>query len=356
MALKQDKERTWSRLDDLWFDDDLETVALNGRPWVVLSDLHMGDGSRSDDLRHNEDLVVGALRHYNETGASLILLGDIEEFWLFDLEHIRARYEDSIYREIRKFGDDRIIRIFGNHDQEWGVRNDPAKNDGRVSQAASEGVRMTDAQGVPRLLLVHGHQGSRNADRGSWVSRFFVRLFRPVKPVARSTRVYRKRSATRSQIQRDFERTRYEWGKMRGALLICGHSHRASFASKSYAQRLKDELAQLQATGEAPDPRALDRRRRRLLRELEKEKEAERDVDCTDCEEDPLPCYFNTGCALYRDGITCIEIDDGEIRLVKWDRNEEDSLRRHVYVSGSLDEMVQRMSEAQGDIANVRAS
>jgi hypothetical protein len=32
---------------------------------------------------------------------------------------------------------------------------------------------------------------------------------------------------------------------------------------------------------------------------------------------EPLPCYFNTGCALYTDGITAIEISDREIRLVK---------------------------------------
>jgi UDP-2,3-diacylglucosamine pyrophosphatase LpxH len=348
MALRQDKSQIWDKLDDLWLDEDLETRSLHNRKWVVLSDLHMGDGSRADDLAHNEDIVMGALHHYNESGASLILLGDIEEFWLFDLEHIRARYNPTIYREIRAFGDDRVVRIFGNHDMEWGLRTDPAKNDGRVTAAAAEGLKLTDASGSPRILLVHGHQGSRNADRGSWASRFFVRLFRPVKPVARSTRVYRKRSATRSQIQRDFERARYEWGKKRGVVLICGHSHRAIFASKSYAQRLKDELAQLQATGETPDRRELDRKRRRLLRELEKEKEAERDIDCTDCDEEPLPCYFNAGCALYRDCITCIELDEGEIRLVKWERDEEKEIRRHVFIDGSLDEMLERMEEVSG--------
>ncbi len=344
MALGTDKSLTWNRLDELWFDSNVQEVSLDRTPWVIFSDLHMGDGSRADDFRLNEDLVTGALRHYREADSSLILLGDIEEFWLFDLEHIRTRYDDTVYREIRAFGDERIIRVFGNHDLEWGVRDDPAKNGFIVSAAASEGVKMTDASGEPRILLVHGHQGSLQADRGSWASRFFVRLFRPVKPVARSTRVYRKRSATRSQIQRDFERTRYEWGKDRGVVLICGHSHRAMFASKSHAQRLKDELAQLQATGEAPNPRELDRRRRRLLRELEKEKEAERDIDCTDCEQEPLPCYFNTGCALYRDGITCIEIGDGRIRLVKWDRTEDGKLNRHVYKGGSLEAILGEMA------------
>ena len=36
----------------------------------------------------------------------------------------------------------------------------------------------------------------------------------------------------------------------------------------------------------------------------------------------PLPCYFNTGCGHFRDGITNIEIEGDKIRLIKWQRDK----------------------------------
>lgn len=343
MALRQDKPLTRAKLDELWRDTDVEVLDLYGGPYVVLSDLHMGDGSRADDFRHNEQIVVEMLDCYREQGFALILLGDVEEFWLFDLEHIRARYERTIYRAIRRFGDERVFRIFGNHDFEWGLHDDPAKNRGRFTAAASEGLKLRDATGEARILLVHGHQGSRNADKGSWASRFFLRLLRPVKPVARSTRVYRSPSATRSQITKDYERTFYEWARDNGVLLVCGHTHRAIFASQSYAQRLKSELAALKKGGEPLDPKSLDRRRRRLLRALERERAEDRDIEWIDRRQDLSPCYFNTGCALYKDGVTCLEIDAREIRLVKWDRGKDGSLGTHVYERDRMGGVLERI-------------
>lgn len=34
--------------------------------------------------------------------------------------------------------------------------------------------------------------------------------------------------------------------------------------------------------------------------------------------EGSLPLYFNTGCCLYEDGLTGIEIAEGKLSLVKW--------------------------------------
>ena len=54
----------------------------------------------------------------------------------------------------------------------------------------------------------------------------------------------------------------------------------------------------------------------------------------------PLPCYFNTGCALYDDGATMVEMDQGEIRLVKWSRSD---LERIVYQHERLDTLLQQI-------------
>ena len=51
---------------------------------VVVSDLHMGDGSANDDLRRNGELLASALeRRYLEGGSTLILNGDIEDLQKF---------------------------------------------------------------------------------------------------------------------------------------------------------------------------------------------------------------------------------------------------------------------------------
>ena len=35
-----------------------------------------------------------------------------------------------------------------------------------------------------------------------------------------------------------------------------------------------------------------------------------------------IPCLFNSGCVIGKRGITCLEIEDGQIRLVHWfDKN-----------------------------------
>ena len=35
----------------------------------------------------------------------------------------------------------------------------------------------------------------------------------------------------------------------------------------------------------------------------------------------PLPCYFNTGCGHFNDGITNIESEGNKIRLIKWHKD-----------------------------------
>ena len=48
--------------------------------------------------------------------------------------------------------------------------------------------------------------------------------------------------------------------------------------------------------------------------------EGRKDRDFKTLGANPLPCYFNSGCGLYPSGPTAVEIADGEIRLVRWQR------------------------------------
>lgn len=347
----QDKNLAHKKLTRLWTKDDVKVLDLAHAKYVIISDLHMGDGGIADDFVANESTLLKALRHYRQEGYHLIMLGDIEEFWQFDIDSIVRRYDWSIYREIRSFGDDKVHRVFGNHDSEWGRLVDPTRNTKLKVNFASEALKMQVEGGDVRILLVHGHQGSRNSDKSSWISRFFVRLFKRLKPVARKTRIYPYRSATKSQIPRSYERTLYHWAKSNRVLLICGHTHRAIFAAKSFAARLRDEIHDLLESGEG-DP-SIKERTFHLKRRLAEERLKDRDIEDCDDSGEALPCYFNVGCSLYHDGITVIEVDQDELKLVKWHRLGTSDQSVQIYGKGSIRsflEQIDRGSEVGASV------
>lgn len=343
-----DKRYTWDSLDELWRADDVKTLDSKGMKYAIISDTHMGDGGEADDFHINEPALIQALDHYHQEDYTLILLGDIEEFWQFDLPAIQNRYESSVYTKIRSFGEDRVYRIFGNHDFEWGGFRDPTKTHSEKHGLADEALRMKDASGKVQILLVHGHQGSIDSDKYSWFSRFFVRVFRGIEPLAKITGLYGHGAATKSPVAHDYERTYYAWAKARRIILFCGHSHRAVFASKTRADELLDKIAEL--TTELSDGRLSRSTKRqkhreiaRIRAEFEDEKEKGRAIEI-DSAEEPKPCYFNSGCGLYSDGITTIEIDNDQIRLVKWNRDATGGTPMVIFKEGNLSQFVKEVT------------
>ena len=161
------KEAVWNRLYNLWDDSNLPEIPINGSKYAILSDIHLGDGGLADDFHTNEQALLNALKHYRKEKYKLILLGDIEEFWQFDLHQIAGRYQDTVYKALRAFNENDIIRIFGNHDLEWGGLSDPGRpaSSGVSTKLAEEAIKLTDDQGQPRILLIHGHQGSLESDK-----------------------------------------------------------------------------------------------------------------------------------------------------------------------------------------------
>ena len=70
---------------------------------------------------------------------------------------------------------------------------------------------------------------------------------------------------------------------------------------------------------------------------------ATRDSDPTEPEGEPLPCYFNSGCALYTDGLTTIELEHDTIRLVKWDKDLNNGRHFETYGQGCITDYVAKM-------------
>ena len=329
---------TNEQLDALWASKagtNVRTLELTSDTKLALfSDLHMGDGGKSDDMRRNTNAVVAALRHYRAEGYTIILLGDVEDLWKFDMPPVADHYLESVYKELRDFevnGESdgrslaaptacRRIRVYGNHDLDWRGLTDPAATAVPTPPpGAPEAVKLR-RNGRDLMLMVHGHQGSVDSDRDAWFSRFFVHIWRFLEPIAHALGWYPTNpAATECKVMGDYERAMYAWAKGAGAILVCGHSHRAYFASRSRADELRDELrAAIDGDGTSDDKTNGAGRRK----ELADERSKGRDVGPLDAPGQLVPCYFNTGCCLYTTGITAIEIDgaaEGRIRLVFWD-------------------------------------
>jgi UDP-2,3-diacylglucosamine pyrophosphatase LpxH len=345
-----DIEYTFQRLDTLWRRDDLAILELKGNNYVLFSDLHLGNGGKADNFRENEETLEMALKYYRDRRFKLVLVGDIEELWQFGLEEVRSRYYSSIYRAIRDFGDSNVFRIFGNHDGDWNASpSDPTRAKPVQLGMASEALKMKDANGNVRILICHGHQGDIEADRDTWISRPAVRFFRLIEPLLK----IKNPRAIRSQVIRAYELIFYRWAKLRKVVIICGHSHRAIFASRSYLERCQERLAQAKADLRrgSPDREQLKKKKQQikdLKRKIRREKRLKRKITSVEKGELPLPIYFNTGCGIYEDGITGIELADNNIKLVKWQRDPNLVRRYETYVEANLNAILQQVSQAPG--------
>ena len=279
---------------------------------VILSDLHLGDGSSRDDFLPNGELLQEILRsYYLPGGHALVLNGDIEELQRFSLESIRSRWED-LYALFRRFGDcSGVHRIVGNHDEAlW-------RSDARLrEQPLRAALRLSF--GADTLFVFHGHQATIFFERFNDLSGFFLRHFanrlhiRNIPAHYESTKRYRT------------EHRVYAFSNARKIVSVIGHTHRPLFESLSRVDTLRFRIEQLCRDYPAVSPRA--------RREIEEMVEAYKKDLALFTEKDrrdgarsslydeqlPIPCLFNSGCAIGKRGLTAIEIEDGHIALVHW--------------------------------------
>ncbi|MDO5292318.1 MAG: serine/threonine protein phosphatase [bacterium] len=244
--------------------------------FVILSDLHRGDDSISDEFTRNQVITVSALEYYYRNGYTYIEAGDGDEIWEYkEFRHIRTAHTD-VFTEIKKFfDDDRFIFLFGNHNihcrsnlylkQHYYYFHD-VYNDclqplfpGIKSR---EGIVLRYQETGQDILVVHGHQGDFLNDqfwvptmislRYFWKFMHLVGFRNPASPA--------KNQSKRHKIEKAFTK----WIKKSKVMLICGHTHRMKFPKK----------------GQLP--------------------------------------YFNSGCCIHTKGIAGIEIVDGKIMLIQW--------------------------------------
>lgn len=323
----KEKEYTFFRLNqDSGIEDNekvgkpfkIEENNLGTAKYVIFSDLHKGSGrKKSDAFLQNEYTYCYALNYYLEKDFKLILAGDIEEGWGFKLKNVVKRYKNTVFYCEKKFvekgiqrGEGYYFRIIGNHDKGWGRKRRvrrlliPALGNNEVKIYTS--VFIGD-----RILILHGHQGDATSDKLKGIAKNVVRFV--TQTIFSWFGRKKDRAATSAQIRKKRDKYLYEWAKDRKLLLIAGHTHRYIFKSSSNVNITKDDLdkfeQELKIEKEKDEKDSI-----KILRLEEYIKIVKEDIS----EVGDIPCYFNTGAGDYIDGITGIEIDNGEIKIIKW--------------------------------------
>ena len=311
MSLSE-KQMTFDRLDDHF----QRAPCLDGsedRRYIFLSDAHKWDRGETDFFNPVEPTYLKALDYYRKNNFSLVLLGDIEEGAGDSLQDVLNHYPQTFSAE-RTFPAERYHRVYGNHDHDW--KKDSVR---RMLETVMErpvpvvpALRLGD-----RVFIVHGHEGDLFSDELHGFTQLLLRLFKRFFEI-----LARKKASPAENSSKRCRRAEllYAWGQARRQVVIAGHTHLAYFASVSLTRMMKQQIRKLEE----------QQRHNPLLQRDQTHQKALQEARLTMTRHDPfheedeslpeeaLPLYFNTGCCKYANGITGIEVAEGNISLVRW--------------------------------------
>jgi UDP-2,3-diacylglucosamine pyrophosphatase LpxH len=317
--------------------------------WILFSDHHKGGKNRADDFRRCEKTYLMALDHYFEQGYSLCIMGDVDELWEEFPQTIIKQNSASFIAERRFHEAGRYIRIWGNHDEIWADPKmvqkflQPLYGPRHLSVPGSILLDVYNGnETMGKILLVHGHQGTQNEGRGTVIAKWFLHnIWRPIQVF---TGFSCNTPATDWRLRNDRDRIIYHWTKRQSNLiLIAGHTHAPVFESYSHRARLMSEISHARrGMGKLSEDQRISRLNQieKLSTELQQVKDKlSAEENATQPLENPLPCYFNTGCCAFADGdITGIEISEGGMRLVRWP-DDDGNPNRKVLQAGQLEDI-----------------
>jgi len=272
-----------------------------GSKLVIMSDCHRGTGSAADNFAKNKNIYHAALNKYLRGGFTYIELGDGDELWENKHFPMIVQAHKDIFRLLSLFYKaGRLHMIYGNHDMDkknpsWVVRylegspvNGYADDDEAMPLFPGikihDGLILSHRPSDRKILLIHGHQADFFNFRLWRLARFLVRYFwRPLELIGVQNPFDTPRRPGRSNM---VEKFLIDWCRQENTMLIAGHTHQPYF------------------------PKADE------------------------------PPYYNDGSLVSRHQITCIEIENDCISLVKWSlqprRDGVLYVRRDVLEAGPL--------------------
>jgi UDP-2,3-diacylglucosamine pyrophosphatase LpxH len=257
------------------FESSKEISIDNSSKIILMSDIHRGNNSWSDNFGPNMNIYFTAINHYYNEGFTYIEVGDGDELWENrKFSEIRATYS-PVFELLRKFfNKNRLHFIYGNHDAVKKNKNYVKENlyhyyDEHTQKYEPLFENIQCHEGLilryldNKIFVVHGHQGDLLNDTLWRIAQFLCRyLWRPLemylgfKDFTSPARNNKKKKSTEKKIM--------DWARINNQMIITGHTHRPTFPISD---------------------------------------------DCL---------YFNIGSCVHPRSITGIEIENGEITLVKW--------------------------------------
>ncbi|MCR8666892.1 metallophosphoesterase family protein [Aestuariibaculum sp. M13] len=277
---KKRLDNAYNKAKIINFDDDSK--------FILFSDCHRGDNSFADDFANNRNIYFHALKHYFAQGFQYCELGDGDELWEnLSFEPIFEAHK-NVYMLMKQFHEQqRLHMIWGNHDMVYRNPNYVKKHLETYFDAEAgddkpllndltyhEGIILKHIKTGQELFLTHGHQADPwNYSFWKW-SRFLVRiLWKPLNVIGISDPT---RPAKNHKELIKVERRTKKWiTENNNRITIAGHTHRPRF----------------------PEP-------------------------------GDIP-FFNDGSCVHPRCITGIEIENGNITLIKWlvDTNDDGVLQ-----------------------------
>jgi predicted phosphodiesterase len=256
----------------------------NDSKFILFSDCHRGDNSFADDFANNRNIYFHALKHYYKEDFTYIELGDGDELWEnVSFDSILNAHKNVFFLMKHFFDEDRLHLIWGNHDM---VYKDPSYvkkhlhsyfnartgNDEPLFMGLNyhEAIILNHCDTNQQLFLTHGHQADWwNFIFWKW-SRLMVRvLWKPlnVMGIADPT----SPAKNYKELIKVEKRTKKWITDNNNLITVVGHTHRPRF----------------------PEPGDI--------------------------------AFFNDGSCVHPRSITGIEIEKGEISLIKWQIDTNDT-------------------------------
>jgi UDP-2,3-diacylglucosamine pyrophosphatase LpxH len=336
-----DQETIHSRLTETYLKSQFVEIEDPGKlKIIVFSDHHRGVKDRADDFLKCKRAYHAALGWYLEGGFQLVLLGDVEDLWESKPGQVCEAYRDTLELEQRFAMEKKLIRIAGNHDEEWLDAGSVRKHIGKYLNLPETfsgfplshliRIKTADGKNHGEIFFAHGYQGTFDSEQISWLSKLFVRYI--LRPLQRLTNFRSTTPSNDFEMRNAHEIIMHNWAATKERFIfITGHTHHPVFDSVTHEALLREELAQAQTI----EKKAVARAKLEWVLVASEGVESSLPVDKSG--------FFNAGCCSFSDGdITGIEIENGEIRLVRWPDDTGSPLRK-ILASGKLSKVFDRI-------------
>lgn len=261
---------------------------------VIMSDCHRGIGNNNDNFFKNKNIFKAALNYYYKNNYMYIELGDGDDLLeCKNYKDVINTYLD-IFKYLKKFHDkSKLVMIYGNHDIKkkdkkflednlYKYYDEKNKKDEILLSGLIAYESLILEYKAQEIFLIHGHQVDILNGLFLSFSKVLVKyLWRILEFVGANDPT---EGAKNNEVIKKVEKRLESWGIKNNKIVISGHTHRAVLSKVGYS------------------------------------------------------LYFNDGCCIHPNGITCLEIENGKIALIKWEldvNDEGDFFVKRKILSGS---------------------